>query len=118
MGDATSCQEAAQHLKEESGVLATPLGSDSDKALPEDLDSMSAADEKPAAAPGTKITPDSRLSYDELALRLDAALQRVEALEARLEEKSSGMQNDMESLQSRVVAVEVKTQAMPKNRRT
>jgi len=52
---------------------------------------------------------------DELRMRLEAALQRVEALEARLEEQSSGLRGEVEDLRSRTVATEVKVEAMPRH---
>lgn len=58
-------------------------------------------------------TVSSQASVKELSLRLEAALQRVEALEAKLGEQSSGLRDDVENLRGRVVAVE-KADATPK----
>lgn len=82
-----------------------------------------------AASPEVSISPDSadvegepaakpvkppQVSTEELLLQLQAALKRVEDLEAKLEAQSTGLRGEVESLQSRVVAVEVKAKAQPK----
>jgi hypothetical protein len=60
--------------------------------------------------PGTK-SADIQLPDQDLRLYLKAALERVEMLEKKLEEQSSGLRGEVANLQSRVVAVEVKATA-------
>jgi hypothetical protein len=81
----------------------------------------SKADEKPAeriAGPDTIEEVPSQVAQppvDELRVLLEAALKRVEALEEKLEEQSSGLRVEVENLRSRTAAAEVKVDAMPKH---
>jgi len=58
--------------------------------------------------------PSAHPPIDELRDRLESALRRVEALEAKLEKQSSGLRGEVEDLRSRTVATEVKVDSMPK----
>jgi hypothetical protein len=108
--DWTEVLSTQHHQEDPSTANATPILSSTTPTMVPHDDYAEGEKEAPLAS--------QQLVVD-LQSRLEQALNRVEALEARLEEQSSGLRDDLEDLRSRTKATEAKVEkveAAPQNK--